>query len=129
MTTRTRKYRQIRVQPTHSLAGKTGRVSEARARLFDKIGWGPHPCHWCSKPINWLIGVRGNHANAIIADHVDGNALNDDIENLVPSCGTCNHKRVRKVQDHEQFITLPSGRRVRAISKVCVGCQSSYLVM
>src|SRR5689334_2898842 len=35
----------------HPLADGQGRVSLYRCVLYDKIGPGTHPCHWCQNPV------------------------------------------------------------------------------
>lgn len=81
----------IRVfKTTHPLA-IGGYVYEHRQVLYDAIGPGPHPCHWCRTDINWVVGriSRG----ALVPDHVDGDKANNNIDNLVPSCHRCNASR------------------------------------
>jgi hypothetical protein len=77
-------------RPGHPLAGKGGKVYVHRATLFDTIGPGPHPCHWCGTELDWL--PKGDPA-AINVDHL--NAIGDDNrpDNLVPSCMSCNTTR------------------------------------
>lgn len=67
-----------------------GEVGVHRKVLYEKIGTGPVPCHWgCGRILEWG-GITG-----IIPDHLDGNALNNDPENLVPCCTSCNMRRGR----------------------------------
>lgn len=56
--------------------------------LFDSIGYGPHLCFWCYRPISWKRGTAG-----LFTDHVDRDPSNNDITNLVPSCIRCNTGR------------------------------------
>jgi hypothetical protein len=86
--------------PGHPLANSVGIVPVARAVLFDKIGYGPHLCRWCSTPIHWSIDPRRNGRTHIQADHVDGDTLNDDPANLVQSCAPCNALDGRMAQLH-----------------------------
>lgn len=123
------KHRRIRVEPTHPLAGKTGRVSEARAILFNKIGFGPHPCHWCQILVDWSIGHTGYRVGDLITDHIDNNPFNDQLSNLVPSCGPCNGVRSRKVEDNELFIIRKNGTRIRAIEQQCIKCNCTFLAI
>ena len=69
---------------------KNGKVWEHRAVLFDAIGYGPHPCHWCQHPVDWQAEHR---PDALHVDHLDGVGDNNDLANLVPSCPTCNTNR------------------------------------
>lgn len=78
-------------QADHPLATADGFVYEHRKVLFGRIGPGEHSCHWCKKPVAWAVGTarRGN----LVADHLDGNRLNNASENLVPACNPCNSAR------------------------------------
>lgn len=81
-------YVYLTMQEGHPLAQSTGILAEHRKVLYDKIGPGPHYCHWdCGKLLEWG-GIDG-----IIADHLDDNGFNNDPENLVPSCHRCNWNR------------------------------------
>ena len=81
-------YRVLTGQHDHPLAMPTGDLLEHRSVLFSQIAAGPHLCHWgCGRSLEWG-GIRG-----IIADHLDGDPLNNDPANLVPSCNPCNAHR------------------------------------
>jgi len=121
-------HRRIRRDNTHPLAGASGLVSEARAVLFDRIGWGPHPCHWCGRRVQWKIGASGNKTDALIADHLDNNPLNDASGNIVPACGTCNGTRTQSIKDDELFLVRPNGTRVRAVERTCLACGGKFLI-
>lgn len=60
-----------------------------RKVLYEKIGPGPHKCHWCSEELEWggWEGIQG--------DHLDGDILNNNPDNIVPSCGLCNRTGAR----------------------------------
>jgi len=83
--------------------------------LLDKIGPGPHACHWCAKPLTWT--GRPDH---ITADHLDRNTHNNRPENLVPACHGCNVWRQHpdRIKDGELFVVNGSGR-ARAVERVC----------
>jgi len=84
-------YRRLSI-PGHPLASSNGHVFEHRVVLYDKVGPGPHPCHWCTTPVDW--SKSWPHADdALVADHLDGNRLNNDPVNLVPACQLCNYTR------------------------------------
>lgn len=81
-----------RHDPSHELAPASGIVYEHRRVLFDAIGYGPHPCRWCGRPVDWRAGKR-TARGALVVDHVDGDKSNNDLSNLVPSCHGCNCTR------------------------------------
>lgn len=74
--------------PEHPEAIRTGqkRVYEHRMVLYDKIGAGPHDCHWCGSKFPW---------EQVQPDHLDENKSNNAPDNLVPSCWPCNRERGR----------------------------------
>lgn len=75
-------------QKDHPLAHR-GNVAEHRKVLYDKIGPGPHPCHWkCGKILQW---DRWH----LVSDHLDGDTFNNNPDNLVPSCQGCNMRRAK----------------------------------
>lgn len=114
--------------PEHPLAPVSGLVSAARIVLYDQIGQGPHPCHWCGRSVNWLVGQRGNLRDALVADHLDSNELDDSPDNLVASCGSCNGERGTKVLNDEEYITRANGTRLR-IGEVrqCRTCGTDFV--
>lgn len=76
----------------HPLANKHGLVYVHRMVLYDKIGPGPHKCRWCGATVRWVLG--GLIKGALVADHLDWDATNNDPSNLVPSCNPCNASRL-----------------------------------
>lgn len=86
-----RRYRRVYVGIHHPLASPTGSAWEHRSVLFDKIGDGNHPCHWCGTELDWFLDRR--NPAALQVDHL--NSIGDDNrpENLVPSCRNCNVAR------------------------------------
>src|SRR5665647_1214546 len=77
-------------RPDHPIAPVSGHVYQHRVVLYDTIGDGPHPCHWCGVLVDWL--PKGER-NALQVDHL--NTFGDDNrpENLVAACGPCNTTR------------------------------------
>lgn len=72
-----------------------GQLAEHRLVLWEKLGCKSldceHECHWsCGKTLTWSDGRLG-----IQADHLDGDTLNNNPENLVVSCVRCNVERGR----------------------------------
>lgn len=76
--------RPSRYLPDHPLAAKNGKVAVSRLVLFDKLGAGDHPCHWCGCSLTWLT---------ICADHLNSDPTDNRPENLVASCRGCNANR------------------------------------
>jgi hypothetical protein len=76
-------YKILTGQWQHPLA-LDGEVSEHRQLLYDLVGPGPHPCHWCGRLLEWPD---------IKCDHLDGDLLNNDPKNLVVSSNNCNLRR------------------------------------
>jgi len=115
--------------PTHPLATKNGYVAEARMVLFDKVGFGPHPCHWCKKVVDWkVIKGAGTQSDCIVVDHFNNNWRNNAPSNLVVSCQGCNGSRQRAVRDNELFVVTKSGTRHRAIRRKCERCHTEFLI-
>ncbi len=95
-----------------------------RLVLFEKIGYGPHRCHWCGDPIDWREGIA---EHMVVADHVDGDQQNNDPDNIVPSCFGCNVTRDRRVADDELYV-VKQGKRHRAVRRTCENCSAEFLV-
>jgi hypothetical protein len=91
---RVKKYRYAYIylyQPDHPIADVSGKVMEHRMVLYDAIGTGPHACHWgCGREGLTWGGIRGIHV-----DHLDGDPSDNRLENLVPSCQSCNKSRAK----------------------------------
>lgn len=83
----------IRTDHAHPLARVQGLVLEHRRVLFDLIGPGPHPCHWCARPVDWNYGLDSD--DVLVVDHLDFDGMNNAAENLVASCHPCNSARTR----------------------------------
>lgn len=115
-------------RPGHVLAGVNGYVAEHRAVLFDKIGYGPHLCHWCGKGIRWTSRLVGTgHDGMLVADHVNVDGFDNRPENLVPSCQGCNATRARWIRDDEDAVIRADGTRIRAERHVCHVCRSEFV--
>ena len=115
-------------RPEHPLAGIDGRVAEHRVILYEKIGPGWHPCHWCGQKVRWLkTGGKTSHT-ALAVDHINQNSLDNHTGNLVPSCHACNANRGRTdlVGDNELFIMMQDTRH-RAVQRACETCGQNFL--
>lgn len=119
--------RRMMKRPEHPIAPPGGIVSETRLILYDKIGPGPHQCHWCNRKIDWKPGEGPIHG-ALVADHLDSDGHNNDPENIVASCQPCNGIREIRVGDEELFIVRPNGTRLRAVERICQTCKKPFLV-
>jgi hypothetical protein len=76
---------------SHPIVGSRGKARVHRIVLYDAIGPGMHPCHWCGTELRWDIEFPDPHS--LTVDHLDGVRVNNDISNLVPSCHPCNAGR------------------------------------
>jgi hypothetical protein len=76
---------------THPLTNPAGRLYEHRMVLYDAIGKGPHPCHWCGTSVDWIKGKC--FKGSLVPDHLDGVKSNNAVSNLVPACNHCNTNR------------------------------------
>jgi hypothetical protein len=84
-----RRYRQVPAKG-HPVAHADGRAYEHRVVLYDLLGPGPHPCHWCGTGVDWLPkGTKGE----LQPDHLNDDGSDNRPDNLVPSCRTCNSTR------------------------------------
>jgi hypothetical protein len=105
------RYRYVTVDSVHPLAvglkarsdGRTV-IAEHRLVLFDKIGPGMHPCHWCGAAVEWGSTLR--------TDHIDNDGQNNDPSNLVASCHGCNTRRAGPLATMSP--NVGSGRRGEA---------------
>lgn len=113
----------------HPLAPPSGRLPEHRVILYEKIGPGPHPCHWCKKTLVWEKATR-TEDGTITTDHLDENTRNNDPANLVPSCHTCNVERARdkRFTDGLFVINAQSGVREKAVERTCETCTKTFLI-
>jgi hypothetical protein len=121
-------YRYIKI-PNHPLANIRGMVRYHRAVLYEKIGPGSHPCHWCGRAVEWTVQIRGLKPGMLVADHLDEDITNNDPRNLVPACGGCNGLRKRgwRIQDGELFVIDERGDRIRAAKEVCGNCGIEFI--
>ena len=117
----------------HPIAPPSGVVAVSRVVLYDKIGPGPHPCHWCGRQVEWRPG-RGLRDDALIVDHLNHDATNDAPDNLVPSCNSCNSGRAKGatynknvIRPGEPFVITSSGRRSRVLQRYCNICGEGFM--
>ena len=123
-------YKYVTAPKDHPLLPPNRRtMGEHRLILWEKIGSGSHPCHHCGQTVTWSPG-KGLCKGALVVDHLDDNPRNNDPDNLVPSCHTCNKSRTVRhdhIRDDEPFVISRSGRRVRAVPAICEECHEDFL--
>lgn len=77
-------------RPGHPLASSK-KVAKHRLTLYEHIGPGEHKCHWCGVRVTWTKRARNeSRIGDLVVDHLDSNTKNNALENLVPSCNSCN---------------------------------------
>lgn len=84
------RYRYVTITD-HPLSPPSGKIPAHRVILYEAIGAGSHPCHWCRTMLEW--SNRRTAKGCLIVDHIDGDGLNNELSNLVPSCHSCNLSR------------------------------------
>lgn len=121
----------MRRMPGHPLCPPSGIVTVCRVVLYEKIGPGKHPCHWCGGDVEWMPGA-GLAPGALIADHLDWDNQNDVAENLVPSCNRCNSHRIRNggrapIAEGELSVVRLDGTRTRGVDRFCSSCGTPFV--
>lgn len=120
----------MRTAKGHPIAPPSGVVAVARLNLWDRIGEGPHKCHWCGVDVSWFMSRY--EEGSLIVDHLNWDATDDTQNNLIPSCNTCNaHRREKgglgKIKS-EELTVLRNGKPTRAVKTICHFCHSDFLV-
>jgi hypothetical protein len=122
-----------RKAPSSPLARSRGRVQINRQALYEKLGAGPHQCHWCKCLVDWGVGLhdRGRCIRILVADHLDENTKNNTPDNLVPSCSRCNTVRSRGLNPAREGPTIlyKDGGRRSADERVCLQCGDPFVVL
>lgn len=89
-------YKVLTMHHEHPLATSGGCLLEHRKVLYEKIGPGPHPCYWLNRYGCDNSQLAWGGLSGIVVDHLDDDGLNNDPDNLVPSCRGCNTRRGSK---------------------------------
>lgn len=120
-------YRKTQLPEGHPLAADRSRsVSVHQLILWDKIGSGTHPCHYCTAPVTW--NAPPHSPGRLESEHLDRNRLNNSPENLVPCCHRCNmQNRAMNVSDDESYRMHAGGWRIRGNPAVCQYCGKDYV--
>lgn len=121
------KVRRVRYDPKHPLANASGYVLESRAVLFNKVGPGPHECHWCGTEVRWTTGVGTECKDMLVTDHIDSDPHNNDPDNLATACVGCNATRGLVVRDDEPHKVRPNGSRLRGFPRTCETCKRDFV--
>lgn len=98
--------------------------------LFDTIGPGSHPCHWCERLVTWRARRGDSEVDDLVVDHLDGNRSNNEPSNLVPACQPCNFASGYNpwiIDEGEVHIVRKKGTRLRAVERVCAQCGVAFL--
>ena len=122
-------YRNRGVSRDHPLSEGRNAIREHRLVLWDRVGPGAHPCHYCGTLVEWRVGVHAWHG-ALVAEHLDRNTANNDPSNIVVACQPCNiRNQARTVTDDEDFVMTSDGNRRRAIKHICARpeCGAEFL--
>lgn len=85
-----RRYRTVPAKG-HPVAMANGRAYEHRFVLYERIGPGPHECHWCGTEVRWA--PKGDPPFELQPDHLNNDGADNRPENLAPSCRSCNITR------------------------------------
>jgi hypothetical protein len=123
----------MREAPSHPIAPPSGVLAVARIVLYEKLGPGEHPCHWCGKTLRWIAGGGPGTPGSLLADHLDWNRHNDDPANLVAACQPCNghrtSRRDRPLLEPDDLTRLWGGKRTRAVRRSCLVCDHPFLTI
>ena len=122
-------YKRVSLPKGHPLLPNGSHsVPEHRLLLWDLIGPGAHPCHYCGVKVEWRPNSR-TATGSLTVDHQDRNPLNNAPENLVPSCQSCNSKNQAKaVLDNENYRLNSLGNRIRGERRNCGYCDKAFVV-
>ena len=111
--------------PKHPLSvGDHGSIAVHRKVAHATWGEGPFECHWCHIDIAWKASAG---FQKLVVDHLDGNSLNNDPDNLKPACRHCNISRMASPLEPGQWYQLAkNGYRVKWGTTNCVQCGAKF---
>lgn len=108
--------------PNHPVAAPCGKAYVHRVVLYDAIGGGAHPCHWCQMPVTW--DLPSTDPLGLQVDHLNNTRDDNRIENLVPSCLDCNVGRGAK-RRHEALVADGYWSNNDTVAKLKAGRRTS----
>jgi hypothetical protein len=121
------RYRMV-YAPGHPLAPRSPYVPEHRLLMWNQLGPGSHPCHYCGRSLAWRPG-EGVGGDALVIDHLDRDPSNNKLGNLVASCTSCNLRNAARTVDlDEPYIERSDGSRTRAVGRICEECGETFLI-
>lgn len=126
------RYAKSKVPEGHPLRDPHGQCMTHRLVLWDRIGPGDHPCHYCSTTVAWKPGERLT-ATSLIAEHMDGNTRNNDPANIVAACQKCNASKMERssrpaIRPGEVTFAYANGQRTRGVVRHCLSCGEEFTV-
>ena len=72
------------LQDQHPLSGSAGHVAEHRWVMYEITDGKCPSCYWCGKELEW---------GSLVIDHLNEVKHDNNPDNLLPSCNTCNRAR------------------------------------
>ena len=111
----------------HPLADARGYILRHRYELYEKLGRGPVPCHYCNSPLIW---GRTKGPDELRVTYLDGNSANKTLDNMVPTCVSCLRIRTHHnpIPEGEPVFVNRNGRRSRGVARTCERCGTEFAV-
>lgn len=100
-------------RPDHPLATAHGTVKVHRLVAYEKIGSGPHKCHWCGCDVEWKYC---SHTCSSKANYSEGKTLRNKV-----------YRSKRWINSTETTVEIVPGHRTRAVEKCCGWCGQKFL--
>lgn len=87
---KSRRYRRT-YRPGHPVADRRGNAYKHRVIYYDHVAGHDPQCAWCGKQLEW--SATTGQPTMVHVDHINGDILNNNIDNLTASCPRCNPDR------------------------------------